>query len=36
MGWVGDAVGRIDLTPTPNSQEVRDPQEEFAEAARTA
>jgi NADH:ubiquinone reductase (H+-translocating) len=35
-GWVGDAIGRIDLTPTPSGQDVRDPQEEFAEAARTA
>jgi NADH dehydrogenase len=34
--WVGDAVGRIDLTPTPSSQDSRDPQAEFAEAARTA
>jgi NADH dehydrogenase len=34
--WVGDAIGRIDLTPTPSAQDVRDPQEEFAEAARTA
>lgn len=35
-GWIGDAVGRIDLTPQPSAQDARNPQEEFAEAARTA
>jgi NADH dehydrogenase len=35
-GWAADIVGKTDLTPQPSAQDARDPQEEFAEAARTA